>query len=266
MRVIAGAFACAFVAAVSVNLANGQATKATAEKADQVPKQPYAVEFKTTLVKTLADGSTEASESSELDAVDSHGRKMFSNITVSATGEKKTDVHTTDPVNHTLNYWSVPGTTAMVVNAPDVGEDTECSRKMKAISPLHPSGTQITPIEDLGTATMLGIAVHGGKVSFMPGIFRMGEGPHMRTNEVWTATDPALDGLTVRVVSDGGPAGRSTREVVKFTPGEPDASLFQMPAGRTITTREGRAFYCDVKPVAKPPAAPPAQSPPARLN
>ena len=104
-------------------------------------------------------------------------------------------------------------------------------------------------------------AVHGGRVSFTPSIVRYGEEPHARTNEVWTATDPSLDGLIVRLTTDGGPAGKSTRELVKFTPGEPDPALFQMPAGRTITSRNGQAYYCDVKPKTLPTTAPTAQHP-----
>jgi hypothetical protein len=258
MQVIAyGLLATTLLAGASWQ-SSGQTGEVAAGGTVPAPIQPYTVEYKTITVKTLADGSTQTSETREVDAVDSHGRKMFSNITVSEAGVEKTDIQASDPVTHTLNYWSVPGTTGTIVHAPDLGEDNDCSRKMKAISPLHPSSTQVSPIEDLGVATMMGIEVHGGKVSFMPGIFRMGDGPHMRTNEVWTATDPALDGLVVRVVSDGGPMGKSTRELVKFTPGEPDPRLFKMPVGRTTTTREGRAFYCDVKPVAKPTPPSPA--------
>ena len=86
---------------------------------------------------------------------------------------------------------------------------------------------------------------------------RFGEEPHLRINEVWTAIDPALDGLIVKTISDGGPAYKSTRELVKFTPGEPDPSLFQMPAGRKITTRDGLEYSCNAKPVASPAVLPP---------
>lgn len=230
---------------------------AAAGMANEAAHTPYTAEYKTTTVKTLADGSTVTLESSEVHALDSHGRGVGTYTATAANGSKRTDVQTADPVSHTLTYWSVPGTTATVVNAPDVGEDNECSRKMKAISPLHPGGVEQPPITDIGNATILGIAVQGGRVSFMPSIFRPGDQPHLRTNEVWTATDPALDGLIVRTISDGGPMGKSTRELVKFTLGEPDESLFQIPNGRTITTKNGREYYCGVKP-SPPPVSPSA--------
>jgi hypothetical protein len=241
----------------------GQVADSTTSSGGAAPValSPYTAEYKITTVKTLADGKTTTSESSEVHAVDSRGRRMGTYTASSADGLKRTDFQTSDPVDHTLNYWSVPGTRATVVHAPDVGEDTECSRKMKAISPLHPVGMAQSPITDLGTDTVLGIAVHGGRVSFTPSIVRYGEEPHARTNEVWTATDPSLDGLIVRLTTDGGPAGKSTRELVKFTPGEPDPALFQMPAGRTITSRNGQAYYCDVKPKTLPTTAPTAQHP-----
>jgi len=231
---------------------------AAAGTAGEKAQVPYTAEYKTTTVKTLADGSSLTSESSEVHALDSHGRGLGTYTTSNANGSRRTDFQTADPASHTLTFWSVPGTTASVVHAPDVGEDTECSRKMKAISPLRPGGVAQPPITDLGTTTMLGMAVQGGKVSFMPSIFSAGIEPHVRTNEVWTATDPALDGLIVKTISDGGPAGKSTRELVKFTPGEPDPVLFQMPAGRTITTRDGLEYSCNAKPASAPAAPRPA--------
>jgi hypothetical protein len=241
--------------------AEAQVAEAPSKMAGTTPvaKLPYTAEYKISTVKTLADGSTATSDSSEVHAVDSRGRMMGTYTPPFSGGLKRTDVQTSDPVNHTLNYWSVPGTTGMVVNAPDVGEDTDCSRKMKAVSPLHPVGKEQSPITDLGKTTILGLTVQGGRVSFMPTIFRVGDEPHLRINEVWTATDPALDGLIVRMITDGGAAGKSTRELVKFTPGEPDPALFKMPAGRLITTRDGRAYYCDVKPKGMPATAPVTQ-------
>ena len=239
--------------------AEAQVAEAPSKMAGTTPvaKLPYTAEYKTMTFKTLSDGSTVTSESSEVHALDSHGRGVGTYTTSTANGSKRTDFQTADPGSHTLTFWSVPGTTGSVMHAPDVGEDTECSRKMQAISPLHPGGAAQPPITDLGTSRMLGIAVRGGKVSFMPSI-RFGEEPHLRINEVWTAIDPALDGLIVKTISDGGPAYKSTRELVKFTPGEPDPSLFQMPAGRKITTRDGLEYSCNAKPVASPAVLPPA--------
>jgi len=89
--------------------------------------------------------------------------------------------------------------------------------------------------------------------------FKLEDGPYVRTNEVWTATDPELDALRVRLISDAGPKGKSTQELVKLTRGEPDPSLFKAPTDRTITEREGQAYSCGVKPGVAPATPRPAQ-------
>lgn len=151
-----------------------------------------------------------------------------------------THVQVSDPVSHTLKYWSVPGMTAQLVNAPDVGEDTDCARKMKAITPLHPANVGgDLPIKDLGTRTIQGIPVRGGQVTFTPSIIRNGSAnPIQRTNEVWSATDPALDGLMVRMISTTGNEQTMTRELTRFTRGEPDAHAFEIPSDRAVTDEE----------------------------
>jgi len=241
--------------------AAGQATQSPAASphGTSAPKFPYTSEYRTVTVKINSDGSQVTSHSSEVHAVDADGRTFAAYTSTDANGIETTQFQTSDPVTHTMNYWAVPGTTATVVNAPDVGEDTDCSRKMKAIGPLHPGGVNPPPpIKDLGTATILGIEVSGGEVSFMPTIFRVGDQPHVRTNQVWTATDPALDGLLVKVISEAGPLGTSTRELVKFTQTNPDPSLFQMPPGRVVSARNGQAYSCGKPQTATPPTPHPA--------
>ena len=62
------------------------------------------------------------------------------------------------------------------------------------------------------------------------------------------ATDPAFDGLVVKMISTNGNSQAMTRELVKLVLGEPDAKIFNIPKGREITVKHGRAYYCDVKP------------------
>jgi hypothetical protein len=60
----------------------------------------------------------------------------------------------------------------------------------------------------------------------------------VRTDEVWFSTTPGLSGFNVRQVYDDPQSGRMTRELVKFTQGEPDAALFQAPADFEVVTQE----------------------------
>jgi hypothetical protein len=217
---------------------------------------PYTAEYKIARVQTLQDGTTITHESTEVIALDSQGRRMTANANVSASEDQTpiTRVSVFDPVARTNSYWSSPGTAATVTHAPDLGEpETECAKQVKAIDALHPAVSGEKPaVQDLGTKTIDGVTAHGGRISFTPSLFRMGAEPHVRTNEMWSAVDPALDGLIVRLVSDGGPEGKTTRELVSFNQSEPDPAVFQVPANRAITTKNGQAYYCGIAPKAKP--------------
>jgi hypothetical protein len=132
---------------------------------------------------------------------------------------------------------------------------------MKAMDALHPVDADVLnpPIEDLGTATINGVAAHGGRIRFTTTVHNAGGNvTYKRMNEVWKAADPALDGLKVRVHTDGEQHGDISLELVKLTRGEPDPALFQFPKDRTVSTRDGQAYSCSVKPSATPtPPAPP---------
>jgi len=225
----------------------GQVTAPTASgDSAQGALLPYTAEFKSTIVRKLPDGGSVTTESTEIAAVDSKGRRMHSSTTKGQ--QSTTEVYVADPVTHTLSYWTVPGAKAQIMDAPDVGVDTDCSRKMKAINPLHPAGLPNLPIEDLGTKTVLGIPARGGRVVFM-------QGPVQRTNELWTATDTALEGLAVLTISKTGETQTFTHELTKFKQSEPDPELFVMPTGREITRKSGMEYYCDIRPGDRPAAA-----------
>lgn len=224
----------------------------------------YAAKYKITTTKPGPDGTPLTTISTFVEMVDSHGRRKHSDTETTQSGETKTRFQVRDPVRHTISRWEVPGDQAMVVHAPDLGDpNDECAKKMQAIDALHPGiSTQKPPIEDLGTKTFQGIQTHGGRVSFRPSLFRLGSVPVVRTNEVWTATDPALGGMMVhqesvtRAEADSREMEKTVRELTEFKPGDPDPSEFEVPSGRQITTKEGRAYYCNVQ-VQTAPAAPP---------
>ena len=60
----------------------------------------------------------------------------------------------------------------------------------------------------------------------------------VRTDETWFSTTPGLNGILVRQVNDDAQMGKITREMVKFTPGDPDPASFQPPADYEVVTQE----------------------------
>jgi hypothetical protein len=157
-----------------------------------------------------------------------------------------------DPVRHAIVQWTLHGTTVHIINAPDVGGlDTDCVRSLKARDPLHPFTVEgsAPPIENLGTSMIDGVLAQGGRVTFTFANPKGGNtGIGERTNEVWTAADPSLGGLRVRVVSDAGEFGRNTRDLLKLTIGEPDPAVFEAPKDRTVTTESKDAYHCSTGP------------------
>jgi hypothetical protein len=66
----------------------------------------------------------------------------------------------------------------------------------------------------------------------------------VRTNDVWTATDPRLGGLVVYQSSTTSQGTTTTRELTEFTQAEPDPQLFEIPADRQIVRSETNAYVC----------------------
>lgn len=93
----------------------GQRTAAAPRHSTQL-QVPYTTEFKDTNVRTLANGTTITSESTEVRAVDSKGRTLVSMTGFVASGgqKRKTYVTVTDPVAGTSTSWISPGTRATV--------------------------------------------------------------------------------------------------------------------------------------------------------
>jgi hypothetical protein len=216
-------------------------------------RQPYTAEYELTSARKLPDGTTKSIRSTEVMSVDSQGRVATAVTGTSADGKPlDTGFRVVDPVRHAIIQWSQHGTTVHVINAPDVGgPETDCARRLKAYDSLHPHTAEggAAPIENLGSAVVDGVLAQGGRVTFTfsnrkGSKFETGE----RTNEVWTAADPSLGGMRVRVVSDAGEFGRNTRDLLKLTIGEPDAAVFEAPKDRTVTTESKEAYHCSTGP------------------
>ena len=99
--------------------------------------------------------------------------------------------------------------------------------------------------EDLGTDTILGIAVHGKRVKRIHPEGKTGpNGPTWDSTETWTATEDIPGDPVLRSVYIDPVAGRTTTEIVTLQFGEPDSTLFQPPAGYKIVNEQMRSAPC----------------------
>jgi len=110
-----------------------------------------------------------------------------------------------------------------------------------ALSQPRPASVQ--PVhEDLGNDTILGIEVHGQRITRTTPVGRIGNDvPLVRTTESWTA--PSL-GLTLRQITDDPQSGKTTREVVSLDLNEPDPSVFAPPEGYEVIDEEMHQVPC----------------------
>ncbi|MGA9068675.1 MAG: hypothetical protein WB424_00385 [Terracidiphilus sp.] len=249
----------------------------------RVTPLPYTAEYKTTRVRTLADGSLSTRESTEVVAVDAQGRRMTSTTTVPLTGDQTpvTRVTVFDPIAHTNTSWTVPGQRVTVLTMPAPGAlRPACAPNSTATSSTHFGATfgvdRTQPyrpnIEDLGTDTILGLEARGRRTVTMIPAGKVGnDTPTQRTSETWTAITPGLAGLVVRQVTEDPLAGKTNKELVNFTQAEPDAALFQPPADYEVVNKEPPTPSCpgtttsspstegsgqSFTPIAEPPALP----------
>jgi hypothetical protein len=211
--------------------------------ARQQVRLPYTAEFKITRVQTLADGSSITHVTTETMARDSQGRTL--NISSSNYGPDAQAVHTIVNINdqaaHTHTWWSVPGQRVTVQNLPEPGLGRPaCAANALAALPRPPIDQHAKPTtEDLGKQTFQGVEAHGHRTTttFPAGAIGNSD-PLERTDEVWFSTTPGFSGINVRQVNEDPQMGKTTRELVSFSQGEPDASMFQPPADFEVVTQE----------------------------
>ncbi len=226
---------------------------------------PYMAEFKTTQVRTLFDGTAMTSETTEVIAIDSQGRRMNATATVPTQGGQATQTHFTvfDPMTHTRISWASPGKEVTVSAVPIPAAAQPCGASWASFTVIsRRTGKRVesvkTKVEDLGTETIEGVEARGQRTTTTTTrkIKRHKES-QVNTFELWTAVAPGLRGLEVRVVSDDPQQGKTRRELVKFSQAEPDSSIFQMPPGYEIVNREVAMDWCPSADEVEPAAAPP---------
>jgi len=222
-----------------------QTSSATVSKPSPVVQLPYLAEFRTLRVKALPNGIAIPQESTEVTARDSEGRHMRAMTVIPGLSDQTaiTHFHVFDPVAHVVFKWSFPGREATVMAIPFSGTTLQgCGSMTFGIAYAN----EKTREEDLGTMTILGVEARGRRITTTaeePIGKQKKHKQQMRTIEVrstefWKATAPGLNGLLVREVSEDRQSDKMIRELVKFSPGEPQAAVFRPPIGYVIVNRE----------------------------
>jgi hypothetical protein len=252
--------------------AAGQSAAAAPGNIVARPQQvPFTAEYKTTRVRTLANGTTITRESTEVRAVDSQGRVMNARTEQpSVAGRTPVTVVTVDDTaTGTHTNWTVPGTKANMVTRPphDAGQ-AQCYSTAPANGALTPppapprgaigsgpSAVTAMPVpaaarprpvnEDLGTETIDGVVAHGRRITRTTPVGAVGnDEPLVHVDETWTANDVGPYGLVVRSVHDDPESGKTTMELVNLSLSEPEASVFMPPEGYEIETQEMHTVPC----------------------
>lgn len=206
-------------------------------------KTPYTAEYHGTSVRTLADGTTITHEETEIQALDSQGRRMNSTTSTTPTGNHTpiTHVFVFDPVAHTSTRWSSPGKQATVSTMSGNGEhgcsaSTMESRPLGVTAPARGAHTR-PRVENLGMASVQGVEARGTRTTTTIPAGAVGnEAPLVSTTERWTAIAVGLNGLMVRQTIDDPQSGKWTKELTSIEQSDPDPAVFQPPSGYEIVT------------------------------
>jgi hypothetical protein len=206
-----------------------------------VTGQPFTAQVTNSSVEKLADGGTIKHSSTCSEARDSQGRtvQIVTTTPQGGSGTPFTRTTVTDPVAHTLTSWGSQSKTAMVMNLP-AGPGGRGGNWGGPKGPGGPGGpgpggkfnAQVTH-ETLTGKSIAGVYATGEKTTItVPAGTEGNDKPLVSTREVWTAQDLKI---VLLETSDGPREGFHKVEVTSLTTGEPDPTLFQVPAGYTVT-------------------------------
>ena len=244
---------------------NGQSTLILGA-GKQSQSGPYTAGFKIHSMHKLGDGTTITHDSTYIKTIDSEGRR-FIGITDAATGEspEHSIFEIYDPAARTTTRWNVPGKLVSIEKLPppyEPGQPRRCWARdeIEAREPSRANeypGSEISSTkldeldnrglttwkkasgehaekENLGTRSFFGVEAVGERTTLTIPAGAIGnDAPIVRMFEVLRSKSPEM---VVRMVMDDPRTGKRTRELVEFTPGEPDPSIFLPPEGYETKT------------------------------
>jgi len=244
--------AAASLALPAVSQDSTARSEATASsKASPAARLPYMAEYKIVQVQTRAGVTSLPHESRVVTARDAQGRQMSATTDIPTSADQKPITHfqVVDPMAHITFTWSFPGKKAIVMAIPLNGANQSgCGAASGGIVSMdcETKPTKET-VEELGTKTIEGVEARGRRSTWTTPSEYIGKDKkhkppvcpaEVSTNELWKATAPGLSGFVARQVSEDAQSGKFSKELVKFSQGEPDAAVFRPPAVYEIVNRE----------------------------
>jgi hypothetical protein len=238
--------ASAALLAQTIVISSGQISHVGSPQANKVP---WTLSRTTTIVQTLADGTTITNTFTAKDACDSEGRtysETQQTLHVRADGQPIDLINyiVFDPIARVHINWQNRTKVANVAHMPDPETSQQRTQPVQLPDvdmprvPQTGRPTEHQTSEDLGVRTIAGIEAKGTRNT---GVIPVGEWGNDRpltiVTENWVSTQYNIPLLTF---TDDPRSGKRTDEFTEFQPGEPDPALFQIPEGYTV--REHTAF------------------------
>ncbi len=214
-----------------------------------VTGSPFSAQIVSTSTQTLSDGSHINRTVNATVARDSQGRtyrqQAMDRIGPVSTGAGKTVVFLRDPVAQTSHVISMDSKTAVMSNMPQHqrgprgNQSASGSTTPQAEVRTHPARKGET-VESLGSQMMEGVMADGTRITHTIAAGSIGNEHEIKVvSETWYSKD--LQTVVMSKHTDPR-MGESVFKLTNITRTEPDATLFQVPAGFKVTTetRHGR--------------------------
>lgn len=209
-----------------------------------VTGEPFRAEFNTRRIQTMPDGTQRVYEYHGIVARDSQGRVYRGNegspvVPLPGQDRGRTFIpaggSVTDPVAQVRLNWNDQAKMVMKMNLrpEQIGAMPldACEREEQLVARGRMAQNSVE--QDLGERTMQGIAVRGCRLTSMrpAGESSGGNGVTVMVDETWSSPELRVTLLRTRIEPDGGTSQEQLDHIVR---GEPDASLFEAPAGYTV--------------------------------
>ena len=199
---------------------------------------PYsALEVRTTQ-QVLANGNVIAHQQQSNVYRDSMGRTRVETTVTRPDGQTVTRVMVTDPVAGVIRNIDARNKAVHEMALPSAsGQNGTTPRNRQGIRPNR-SGSANLQTENLGVQTVNGLAATGTRITHTIPAGAQGNSQAIQSvRETWMSSDLQVP---VMVKTSDARFGTMTMQLTNIVRAEPDASLFQVPAGYTVTEGRGR--------------------------
>jgi hypothetical protein len=200
-----------------------------------IPQAPFSATLATEWIKYAADGATMTFVNERHIARDSRGRIYQERwYPVPKNGSVKSTmnwIQLVDPRQRTLYNCSTEKHACEVLLYDPAGDLSAASARKGSAGPL-PHGNGNVAWEDLGTTNIAGIDTVGTRETTILNAGTVGNDlPLTLIGEYWHSEQL---GINLRSIRTSPTFGKQVFTVTELTPGDPDAQLFELPAGYKV--------------------------------